>query len=520
MAFLSPTNRQFLDAVSHLLYANPFLPEMVTFERQALRGEAVAEDPLWNNSVSDPDRVRANTWLIMKRLTPLVESLRAALAHNNVTPDETELLLYEDGLLYYFYYKYYAQLVHATFGAKGRGKERWAFYRDFCEEWQHYFQIANRTFPTGHQAAHTFACYSQIVRAFHHIFDQIIGSSEPAARLRASVWQSLFTHDIRRYRRTLYGRMSEFATLITGPSGTGKELVARAIAMSRYMPFDENKLAFEEDWSSLFFPINIAALPGTLVESELFGHKRGSFTGAVQDKRGWLEACPPLGAVFLDEIGELDSAIQVKLLRVIETRSFQAVGEGSAQLHKFEGKLIAATNQNLERAIRKRTFREDLYYRLCSDQIVTPSLGQQMEESPGVLKDLVLFMARRVAGSEELLLAEEALAWIEANLGANYAWPGNYRELEQCVRNILIRKDYHPHKEQQAKVQQANLNDPFHEARQGTLTANELLSRYCTLVYAQTGSYEETARKLGIDRRTVKAKVNEDLLRELKISKN
>ena len=95
--------------------------------------------------------------------------------------------------------------------------------------------------------------------------------------------------------------------------------------------------------------------------------KRGSFTGAVQDKRGWLEDCPPLGAVFLDEIGDLDLAIQVKLLRVIETRSFQAVGEGSAQLHKFEGKLIAATNQNLERAIRKRTFREDLYYRLCSE---------------------------------------------------------------------------------------------------------------------------------------------------------
>jgi len=511
MAFLSAANRRFLEAVSHLLYANPFLPEMVTYEQQALRGEAIKEDPLWSASVSDPDRVRANTWLIMKRLGPLVKALREDLAHGRTTADEGELLLYEDALLYYFYYLYYKQLLQATFSG-GASKARWGFYREFCEEWKHYFQIANVTLPTGPQAGHTFACYYQIVRAFHHVFDQIIGNSQPAARLRAAVWQSVFTHDIRRYRRTLYGRMSEFATLITGPSGTGKELVARSIAMSRYVPFDENKLIFEKDLPGLFFPINIAALPGTLVESELFGHKRGSFTGAVQDKRGWLEECPPLGAVFLDEIGELDLAIQVKLLRVIETRSFQAVGEGSAQLHKFEGKLIAATNQNLERSIRKRMFREDLYYRLCSDQIATPSLRQQMEESPGVLRDLILFMAQRVAGTEGTALAEEATLWIEANLGAEYAWPGNYRELEQCVRNILIRKDYHPQRREAVRKK----GDLFAEARDGLLTASELLSRYCTLVYGQTGSYEETARRLEIDRRTVKAKVDVRMLEELR----
>jgi hypothetical protein len=305
MAFLSAANRRFLEAVSHLLYANPFLPEMATYEQQALRGEAVKEGPLWSASVSDPDRVRENTWLVMKRLGPMMRTLHDDLAHGRAGVDEHELLLYEDGLLYYFYYRYYPEFLEATFLGK-----RWGFYREFCEEWKHYFHIANVKLPTGHQAGHTFACYYQIIRAFHHIFDQIIGNSQPAARLRAAVWQSVFTHDIRRYRRTLYRRMSEFATLIMGPSGTGKELVARSIAMSRYVPFDENKLAFDEELTGLFFPINIAALPGTLVESELFGHKRGSFTGAVQDKRGWLEACPPLGAVFLDEIGELDLAIR------------------------------------------------------------------------------------------------------------------------------------------------------------------------------------------------------------------
>ncbi len=510
MNTLTAANRRFLIAVSKLVYANPFLPDMPAYERQALGNEAEREEAIWSMTVSDPDRVRQNTWKIIERLKPLLGGLRDSLsARAEVKPDD--LILYEDALLYYFYYSYYHRMLSATFQKSGREKARWSFYAEFLNEWKHFFEIPGVTLPTGHQAGHTFACYYQVVRAFHHIFEQIIGNSQPAARLRASIWQSVFTHDIRRYRRTLFSRMSEFATLITGPSGTGKELVARSIAMSRYVPFDEARVMFEADLTGLFFPINIAALPGTLVESELFGHKRGAFTGAVQDKRGWLEACPAIGAVFLDEIGDLDLEIQVKLLRVIETRSFQALGESTAQLHRFEGKLIAATNRNLGLAIRKGRFREDLYYRLCSDQITTPSLRQQIDESPGVLRDLILFMSQRVAGEEAGTFAAEAYQWIEQNIDASYGWPGNYRELEQCVRNILIRNQYQMARLERTKVDR----DIFAQAKTGGLTANELLSRYCTLVYALTGSYEETARRLEMDRRTVKAKVNEELLATL-----
>jgi DNA-binding NtrC family response regulator len=488
-------HRRFLTAVSNLQDVNPFLSGMLIYEREALGDEAEQEEPIWSFSVSDPDKVRANTWKIIDRLKPLLVSIRKALP----ALKEADLILYEDALLYYFYYTYYTRLLEATFQKQGNAKSRWAFYSEFAREWQQFFAIPGVTLPTGHQAKHTFACYYQIVRAFHHIFGQIIGNSPPAARLRASIWQSVFTHDIRRYRRTLYARMSEFATLITGPSGTGKELVARSIAMSRYVPFDEQRMAFSEDLTGLFFPINIAALPGTLVESELFGHKRGSFTGAVQDKRGWLEQCPALGAVFLDEIGDLDPEIQVKLLRVIETRGFHSLGDSHSQVHRFEGKLMAATNRDLALAIRKRKFREDLYYRLCSDQIVTPSLRQQIDESPEVMRDLVLFMSRRVAGEEADTLAAQAYEWIQKNIDAAYRWPGNYRELEQCVRNILIRNEY--------QTSRNTKRDIFADARAGTMTADELLSRYCTLVYQMTGSYEETARRLNIDRRTVKAKL-------------
>jgi transcriptional regulator with AAA-type ATPase domain len=500
---LTAVNRRFLSAVSKLQDVNPFLSDMLVYERQALGDDAQQEEPTWSMSVSDPDKVHENTWKIMYRLKPLLNSIRAALVANAGALKQHDLILYEDALLYHFYYRHYPPLLKAAFQKSNKDRSRWAFYTGFNTEWNHYFNIPGVTLPSGHNARHTFACYYQIVRAFHHIFGQIIGNSRPAARLRASIWQSVFTHDIRRYRRTLFSRMSEFATLITGPSGTGKELVARSIAMSRYVPFDDNRLTFAEDIATLFFPINIAALPGTLVESELFGHKRGSFTGAVQDKRGWLEQCPSLGAVFLDEIGDLDPEIQVKLLRVIETRSFHSLGESNAQVHRFQGKLIAATNRNLGTAIRKGRFREDLYYRLCSDQIITPSLRQQIDESPGVLQDLVLFMSQRVAGEESETLAAQAQEWIDKNIEAAYQWPGNYRELEQCVRNILIRNEYQPSRLLKPKPRA----DLFAEAREGKMTADDLLSRYCALVYSMTGSYEETARRLEMDRRTVKAKL-------------
>jgi transcriptional regulator with GAF, ATPase, and Fis domain len=237
------------------------------------------------------------------------------------------------------------------------------------------------------------------------------------------------------------------------------------------------------------------------VESELFGHRRGAFTGAVADRKGWLETCPETGSVFLDELGDLDPAIQVKLLRVIETRTFHPVGDTAGL--QFRGKLITATNRDLPDLMRRGVFREDLYYRLCSDQVATPSLAEQLAASPGVLKELVSYMARRVAGQEADPLAAEVMQWIGEKLGREYPWPGNYRELEQCVKNVLIRRNYRPSR--------AASQDPMEEfvgrLRAGELSADELLSRYATMIYERVGSYEETARRLGLDRRTVKAKV-------------
>jgi DNA-binding NtrC family response regulator len=305
----------------------------------------------------------------------------------------------------------------------------------------------------------------------------------------------------------MYRRMAEFPTLITGPSGTGKELVARAIAGSRYVPFRPDRLKFEDAATDTFVPINIAALSPTLVESELFGHRRGAFTGAIGDRKGWLESCPSVGSVFLDELGEMDLGIQVKMLRVLETRRFSPVGDTAVR--EFQGKLIAATNRNLPLEVQEKRFREDLYYRLCADLIETPSLADQIKSDPEVLQGLLRYMTRRVVGDETERCLPYVEAWVRKQLPEDYGWPGNYRELEQCVRNIIIRGSYKPIRQESAS---AEGDDRFLEdVRAGQLTASELVAYYAALVYRKTGSYEESARRLQLDRRTVKAKVNEYL---------
>ena len=452
-------------------------PERAGVERDRERsGGGAPECPL------NPGKARQN------RRTKLQPRLASA---SDIQAEELEI--YEDCVLYLLYQRCHSKFISA------RGK--WSFYRDFLADWNRLCHIPGKQSASHLEPAHVFAGFRQVQRAFHQIYQSIVGNSMPAARLRASVWQSIFTHDMRRYRRALYRKMGEFPTLITGPSGSGKELIARAIAASRYVPFDAQRMEFADPPGESFLPINIAALSPTLIESELFGHRRGSFTGAIADRQGWLEACPVSGAVFLDELGEMDLGIQVKLLRVIETRRFSPVGGIAAK--EFQGKLIAATNRDLPRDIQAGRFRADLYYRLCADLIQTPSLADQLEESPGVLDELLHYMTLRTAGDEAERCLPEVEEWVRAHIPPRYSWPGNYRELEQCVRNIIIRRSYQP----LAQSPPSPEDDFWGRFRAGELTADELLACYAAQVYRLTGSYEEAARRMKLDRRTVKAKV-------------
>jgi transcriptional regulator with AAA-type ATPase domain len=503
MLFETPQDRNRADAIARLTYCNPFLPERMQCEREALGEEYVESENAWHLG-SDPTGQRPNLATLTRRVEEVAARTRARLVEGvGATPPE--LRAYEDLVMYLLYCRnkpFFERLIGAT-GRKPTPRELAEAYEKFVADVGHFLGMSGVTFPDDYDPPVLFACFFQIRRAFAQIFNHLVGGSMPAAQLRAAAWQSIFTHDMRRYRRVMYDRMGDITTLITGPSGTGKELVARAIGHSRYIPFDPKKKEFTEDFAGSFHALNLSALSPTLIESELFGHRRGAFTGALEDRAGWMEVCPPLGTVFLDEIGELDPAIQVKLLRVLQTRTFQRLGDTATRV--FRGKIIAATNRDLGKEMAEGSFRKDFYYRLCSDIIRTPTLREQVAGSPREMRSLILFIAERVAGTEEAeAVAGEVHAWVGEHLGDDYAWPGNFRELEQCVRNVLIRREYHPPQATSSRPAERLVED----LEAGRITAEQLLQRYCSLVYSQTRNYEETARRLGLDRRTVKSKVS------------
>jgi hypothetical protein len=508
MRFLKQSESAVLSAFSALATGNPFLPERVENERRALGSAFTPLAAVWHEG-ADLEAPNPNVDRLFERAGELAPELRVRLSRG-ARASADELRDYQGLIFYLLYYRYieaFQDLVER--GQAGRSTtakvRAYARYRDDA---RHFLEIPGVRLPLELPPEHLFAWGYQVRRAFEGTFRGIHGGSMPAARLRAAVWQSIFTHDSQRYGRSLYRRMGDVTTLVLGESGTGKELVARAIGLARYAPFDAGSGTFEEDPGASFEAVNLSALSPSLIESELFGHRRGAFTGALENRVGWLEACPPFGSVFLDEIGELDGPIQVKLLRVLQSRGFQRVGETHER--RFEGKIIAATNRDLPAEIAAGRFRPDLYYRLCSDVIRTPTLREQIADSPEELRGLIAVLARRIVGDEDHeALTEETARFVEGELGLDYAWPGNVRELEQCVRNVLIRGRYEP----------PDMAGPGEELsallREGGLSADDLLRRYCTEVYARVGSYEEASRRLGLDRRTVKAKVDPELLERL-----
>lgn len=217
----------------------------------------------------------------------------------------------------------------------------------------------------------------------------------------------------------MIGRIAEsdVTVLLRGESGTGKELVARAI-------YQHSKRSEKP-----FIPVNCAAIPETLLESELFGHEKGSFTGADSRRIGKFEQCNG-GTIFLDEIGDMSLLTQAKVLRVLQEREIQRVG--STETIKVDVRLIVATNKDLEKAISEGKFREDLYYRLNVVTINLPLLRDRKEDIPRLaqyfIRRLNLELKKDIKG-----VTDEGLAKLEA-----YSWPGNVRELENIIKRAVV----------------------------------------------------------------------------------
>jgi len=350
------------------------------------------------------------------------------------------------------------------------------------------------------ECLHYFALFYQLRRAFYFIDKALVGDSPSMKKLRLALWNNVFTCDVNIYDKHLWNRMEDFSTILEGETGTGKGSAAAAIGRSGFIPFDLKKGQFSHNFTETFITINLSQYPESLIESELFGHYKGAFTGAVANHEGLFERCSAHGALFLDEIGEITVPIQIKLLQVLQERTFTPVGSHS--LKRFEGRVIAATNRSLEELRRQRDFRDDFFYRLCSDVITVPTLRQRIEESPSELEQMVNLLFTRMTGQANPKLKDMILETFQRDLPPGYRWPGNVRELEQAIRRVLMTQRY----EGDDIFTKSNLDEEFMQRiLEGTLKSRELVSQYCTLIYKRFGTYQEVARRTGLDRRTVKS---------------
>ena len=354
------------------------------------------------------------------------------------------------------------------------------------------------------EALRYFALFFQMRRAFYFI-SGIAGRSRCVENLRSSLWENIFTKDIAVYDQYLWNRMEDFSTMLLGETGTGKGLAAAAIGRSGFIPFNEKTNSFSESFTQAFISINLSQYPEQLIESELFGHTKGAFTGAIEAYNGIFSRCSPCGAIFLDEIGDVSIPVQIKLLQVLQERFFTPVG--SHKVERFQGRVIAATNKDVRKLRGEKIFRDDFYYRLCSDIIEVPPLRRRLAEDPGEIDEILAFIIRRILGEMSRDIVGRVKEFLRCNQPKDYAWPGNVRELEQCVRRVLLKNTYDWTRQESSGN---TISKIMQGVESGAMTAQEVLSEYCRILYDRQGTYEAVAQTTQLDRRTVKKYIEKE----------
>jgi transcriptional regulator with GAF, ATPase, and Fis domain len=308
-------------------------------------------------------------------------------------------------------------------------------------------------------------------------FDRIIGNSAALESVLDQVEQVAHTNS---------------TVLIEGETGTGKELIAHAIHNA------------SQRFGRPFIKLNCAAIPLDLLESELFGHEKGAFTGAIAQKVGRFEMADK-GTLFLDEVGDIPSALQPKLLRVLQEQEFERLGSG--RTHKVDVRLVAATNRNLVKMVARGQFRSDLYYRLNVFPILLPSLRERREDIPALVTHFVKMFSRRM-GKQVDSVPPETMAAFEW-----YSWPGNIRELQNLVeRSVILSRDGvlpNPLHKEQTELMIPGLHRTRTFESSMTLEDSDRALIVETLEQARwiVGGPRGAASKLGLKRTTLLAKM-------------
>ena len=469
-------NNNLIKAIAKAAYINPFSEERIKIDKE----------------ISGDDKNHTRDYLIKKVVEITKQTIPKLKKINDYSSEEKQDVVY----LYLFdiYHKYrdeFDNLIVRQIAA-GDDSLKVLFANSAISD------LINYGFSEV-EAVRYFSIFYQMRRAFYFIFNTLSGVSDCMRKFHCSLWDNIFTHDIRWYEKILCARMEDFSTLLLGETGTGKGTAAAAIGRSGFIPFNTGTGKFEESFTKTFIEINLSQFPETLIESELFGHKRGAFTGAVEAHNGVFSLSSFYGSIFLDEIGDVSIPVQIKLLRVLQDRTFSPVG--SHKKLRFDGRVIAATNKPINKLRQEGIFRDDFFYRLCSDMITVPSLRQRISENSFELSLLLKKTINKITGEDSKEIYDMVYKTVVEKLGKNYPWPGNVRELEQCVRRILLTKNYNADLKNISQDLSGKIID---SVENGNYDAQNLIADYCKLLYQRYGTYQDAARITKLDRRTVK----------------
>jgi two-component system, NtrC family, response regulator HydG len=472
----------FLETVAHAAFANPF-------------GETRDDLDLIIGGATPGSSAAEILGAVLSRIKEQIDSLRLRGRADLRRQDASRREVLRTVFLFHVFHRHlsdFDKLIQAQLKS-GDTPSRVPFAREVLDE------LDGFGFSPEEGLRFFAVCY-QLRRAFYFIKNGLVGSSPSMKALRRHLWDCVFTHDMRWFESRLWNRMEDFSILLLGETGTGKGAAAAAIGRSGFVPFDPVRNSFAESFTRNFVSINLSQYSQGVLESELFGHRKGAFTGAVDHHEGLFSRCAPHGVIFLDEIGDVSIPVQIKLLQVLQERIFFPVGSHEAK--RFSGRIVAATNRPLDELLATGEFRDDLYYRLCSDVVTLPPLRQRLQEEGSELDHLLESILCRLVGEHAEREGGLVRKILQRDLEPDYSWPGNVRELEQAVKRIILTGRYQGMTRD--RRQQDGADRLALGIKEGILNAEGLLAGYCTLLYERFGTYEEVSRRTELDRRTVK----------------
>lgn len=504
MPLLEGDEQRAAEALAALAWRNPFAEGREELERRALGAR-------YRKPGGDDADVAGGTndAALAERAAELTERAGTRLAKSRGA-DAATLSLYADLVRFHLSCRL-SDLLRALGEACATGtltRRRVSSFRLLCDELSRLGAVHEGALSGTSAPEHLFAVLFQASRARDAIARGVVGSSAAARALRAACWESIFGRDLRRYEHLLYARMKDVPTLVVGPPGSGQRDVAELVASTMYLPFGAETLRFGAESADATLVLDARACRPREAGERLFG--RRSMEAGGEDCTGLFERCAPHGSVLVLQVDALGSRTQERLASALGSRTFTPDGDDARV--PLRGKVIATSERDLAEAARRGRGRPALAWALSVDVIETPALADRLAQGSDDLRLLARLALERTLGSEHVNdTLDEVIGFLEAHR-RGHEWPGHLDELDATVRSLLVRDTSGSAPAVPVSARE-RLTAGF---RRGELDAERLLDAYCTIAYLRWGSYQEAARRLGLDRRTVRARIDEKLLDALR----